>query len=84
MNIVCSAGGIAEVKRPRNGLYKFRKAGFDEIVLDFNMFTGGIASPKNRVEVLEHWREWMQNYMAEAQRQGLKSRIAVAPHFVKE
>ena len=84
MNIVCSAGGIAEVKRPRNGFNKFRQAGFDEIVLDFNMFTGGIASPKKRVEVLEHWREWMQNYMAEAQLQGLKSGIAVAPHFVKE
>ena len=70
MNIVCSAGGIAEDKRPRNGFNKFRQAGFDEIVLDFNMFTGGIALLKKRYEVLEHWREWMQNYMAEAQRQG--------------
>lgn len=84
MNIVCSAGGIAEVKRPRNGLNKFRQAGFNEIVLDFNMFTGGIALPKKRDEVLKYWREWMQNYMDEAQRQGLDSRIAVAPHFVKE
>ncbi|SHI37647.1 Sugar phosphate isomerase/epimerase [Anaerovibrio lipolyticus DSM 3074] len=84
MKIVCSAGGIAEVKRPRNGFNKFRQAGFDEIVLDFNMFTGGIALPKKRDEVLEHWREWMKNYMAEAQRQGLKSRMAFAPNFVKE
>uniref|UniRef100_UPI0025F3A47B sugar phosphate isomerase/epimerase family protein n=1 Tax=Anaerovibrio sp. TaxID=1872532 RepID=UPI0025F3A47B len=84
MNIVCSAGGIAEVKRPGNGFNKFRQAGFDEIVLDFNMFTGGIALPKKRDEVLEHWREWMQNYMAEAQLHGLKSGIAVAPNFVKE
>lgn len=84
MNIVCSAGGIAEVKRPRNGLNKFRQAGFDEIVLDFNMFTGGIALPKKRDEVLAHWREWMRNYMAEAGRQGLDRRIAVAPHFVKD
>ena len=84
MKIVCSAGGIAEVKRPRNGFNKFRQAGFDEIVLDFNMFTGGIALPKKRDEVMEHWREWMKNYMAEAQRQGLKSRMAFAPNFVKE
>ncbi len=84
MNIVCSSEGIAEVKRPKNGLSKFRQAGFDEIVLDFNMFTVGIAYKKSRAEVLEHWNEWMQNYMAEAGRQGLKSRIAVAPNFVKE
>ena len=84
MDVICSPSGIVESKRPRGGLNKIRQAGFDEIVLDFNMFTGGIASSKHHAEVLEHWREWMQNYMAEAQLQGLKSGIAVAPHFVKE
>ena len=84
MNIVCSAGGIAAVKRPRNGLNKFRQAGFAEFVLDFNMFTWGVASEKNRAETEKHWRVWMQGYMEEARRQGLKSVIAVAPHFVKE
>lgn len=84
MEIACSPEWIAEVKRPRGGLLKFRQAGFSEIVLDFNMFTWGVASEKSRSETEQHWRVWMQEYMEEVRRQGLKSMIAVAPYFVRE
>lgn len=84
MKGICSTNWVAEVRRPRNGLNKFRQAGFAEFVLDFNMFTWGFASEKNRAETERHWRGWMQDYMEETRRQGLKSVIAVAPHFVKE
>lgn len=83
MNIVCSAEGIAEVKRPRNGMNKFRQAGFDEILLDFNMLTNGIVLPQKWDEVMGHWREWLEHYMKEAAYHGLSCRIAIAPHFEK-
>ena len=81
MDVICSPSGIVESKRPRGGLNKIRQAGFKEIVLDFNDFTGGIASKKHREETLDHWRKWLQHYVAEIDSQGFKKRVVIAPHF---
>ena len=84
MDVVFSPSGIMECKRPRGGLNKIRQAGFEEIVLDFNVFTDGIASEKHREDTLANWREWLRNYMVEVEHQGFQKRVAIAPHFVKK
>ncbi len=84
MDVVCSSSGLVSIKRPRVALTKIRKAGFEEFVLDFNSFTGGIASKQHREDTLAHWREWLQKYVTEIDGQGFRKRIAIAPHFVQK
>ena len=75
MNILCSTVGIADAKRPRQGLIDLCNAGFHEVMFDLSVCGGLLCDRLGKTESLDT----MAAMLVQCKRQGVNMPVAYAP-----